>query len=173
MLKLISPDAGTEQAVMEFRREFIDRGERISGGVGLEHAEDYGRWLAGDYPPHYGKVREQVFLAVDAADNPSDGRPHIVGISDIRLEPNDFIDHFAGRIGYSVRPSDRGRGYAHEILRLTLFKARELGFPRILVTCNQTNVASAKVIERNHGVLEAVVPHPGFPDVRRYWINLV
>ena len=165
MLKLIKPDVSHKAAVMDFRNEFLDRGERVSGGAGLEGAEDYERWLNGEYTPHYGKVEEAVFLAKDENGG-------IVGISDVRLGTNDFILQFAGQIGYSVRPSRRGRRYASEILRLTLEEAKKLGFDKILVTCNEPNLASARVIEKNNGTLEKIVPHPGFPNVRRYYFDL-
>ena len=71
-----------------------------------------------------------------------------------------------------MRPSRRGRGYASEILRLTLEEAKKLGFDKILVTCNEPNLASARVIEKNNGTLEKIVPHPGFPNVRRYYFDL-
>ena len=108
---------------------------------------------------------EVVFLAFDGSET-------LVGISDIRLGTNDFIQTFAGRIGYSVRPSQRRKGYASEILRLTLEKAAQYGFQKILITCNEPNIASAKIIEKNGGVLEKMIPHPGFPDVKRYYIDL-
>ena len=126
---------------MDFCREFLDRGERISGGVGLESAESYEQWLRKETVPHYGRVKEAVFLAEDET-----GR--LVGISDIRLQSNDFIRNFAGQVGYSVRPSCRGRGYATDILALILQKARKLGFTELLITCNQPNLASARVIEK-------------------------
>lgn len=165
MLKLVIPEQKHEMAVMEFRKEFLQSKERVSGGDGLEQAENYQDWLDHKCVPHYGLVDEAVFLAFDSDEN-------LVGISDIRLGTNDFIRNFAGQIGYSVRPSQRRKGYASEILRLTLMKAAEYGFSELLITCNDPNIASAKVIEKNGGILESIIPHPGFPDVRRYHISV-
>ena len=150
---------------MAFREEFLKAKERISGGIGLEQAEKYQDWLEHKYIPHYGLVKEAVYLAFDHNDT-------LIGISDIRLVTNDFIQTFAGQIGYSVHPSQRRKGYASEILRLTLEQAAKYGFQEVLITCNEPNTASAKVIEKNGGVLEKIIPHPGFPDVRQYRIKL-
>lgn len=165
MLRLVVPDTEHEAAVMDFRQEFLMANERVSGGVGLEQADSYENWLRQEYVPHYGKVDEKVFLVFNQENT-------LVGISDIRLQMNDFIRNFAGQIGYSVRPSQRKKGYASEILRLTLQQAALNGFSNILLTCNEPNIASAKVIEKNGGVLEKIIPHPGFPDVKRYYIEL-
>lgn len=164
-LKLVIPQKEHKIAVMDFREEFLKAGERISGGVGLEQAANYQDWLEHKYIPHYGLVNEAVYLAFDNNDN-------LIGISDIRLGTNDFIQTFAGQIGYSVRPSQRRKGYASEILRLTLEETVRYGFQKILITCNEPNIASAKVIEKNGGVLEKIIPHPGFPDVKRYYISI-
>jgi len=131
----------------------------------VNNAENYEDWLGHKYIPHYGSVDEAVFLAFDSVGK-------LVGISDIRLGTNDFIQTFAGQIGYSVRPSQRKRGYASEILKLTLMEAAKCGLSKILITCNEPNIASAKVIEKNGGVLEKIIPHPGFSDVKRYYIDL-
>ena len=164
-LKLMTPQKEHKIAVMDFREEFLRAKERLSGGVGLEQAENYEDWLAHKYSPHYGLVDEAVFLAFDNKD-------HLIGISDIRLGTNDFIQTFAGQIGYSVRPSQRRKGYASEILKLTLIEAANYGLSEILITCNEPNIASAKVIEKNGGVLEKIIPHAGFPNVKRYRINI-
>lgn len=164
-LELVIPQKEHEIAVMDFREEFLKARERISGGVGLEQAENYQDWLEHKYIPHYGLVDEAVFLAFDSVGN-------LVGISDIRLGTNDFIQTFAGQIGYNVRPSQRRKGYASEILRLTLKKATQYGYQNILITCNEPNITSAKIIEKNGGVLEKIIPHPGYPNVKRYYINL-
>lgn len=164
-LKLAMPTIKHKEAVVNFKNEFLAANERISGGVGLEQAENYEDWLSCKYTPHYGRVKERVFLAFDEQNN-------LVGISDIRLEENDFIKTYAGQIGYSICPSQRKKGYATELLRLTLKKAAHLGYNKILITCNETNIASAKVIEKNGGILEKIIPHHGFPNVKRYYIDL-
>ena len=162
-MKLVKPLKIHEKDVMEFRNEF-DKDVKISGGVALEQAVNYNDWLNHKYVPHYGKVDELVYLAYEGN--------ILVGISDIRLTTNDFVLTYAGQIGYSVRLSQRGKGFATEILKLTLQEARKHNFDRVLVTCNESNIASSKVIERNGGVLESIIPHPGFPNVKRYYISL-
>ena len=71
-----------------------------------------------------------------------------------------------GHIGYDVRPTARRRGHATAMLRAVLPLARAAGVtPAALLTCDSDNVASAKVIEANGGVLEADVD-----GLRRYWV---
>ena len=161
MITLKKADMQDAQAIMDFRAEALNGLKRIPGGVGLEQAEDAAKWLSGAYVPHYGKVRENIYLAFDKT-----GR--MVGIADLRLEENNFIANFVGRIGYTVRPSERGKGYATEILKAVLEQAEALGMRNVLVTCNEDNVGSAKVIEKAGGKLVGIVPHPGFPNVKRY-----
>jgi predicted acetyltransferase len=69
-----------------------------------------------------------------------------------RLTPG-LLEH-GGHIGYDVPPSARRKGYATAMLREGLLLARKLGIERALLTCDTDNVASRKVIEHNHGVLE-------------------
>ena len=161
MVRLVQADIQYTDMIVDFRKETMSGLKRISGGVGLESADDIQRWLDGEYVPHYGKVEELVFLALN-----ENGR--MIGIADLRLESNDFISNFAGQIGYTVRPSERGKGYATEILSEVIRYAEESGMRNILVTCNEDNIASAKVIEKAGGKLEGIIPHPGFPNVRRY-----
>ncbi len=165
-LHLVTPKPEHKKIVMEFREEFLNTNERISGGVGLELADSYEDWLEHRYIPHYGMVEELIFLSLNQQNQ-------LIGISDIRLQSNDFIQNFAGQIGYSVRPSQRNRGYASEILNLTLQQAELIGFKKILITCNEPNIASAKVIEKNGGILEKIIPHPNYPNVKRYYIDLL
>jgi predicted acetyltransferase len=93
----------------------------------------------------------------------------IVGRVSIRHQLNDFLETRGGHIGYGVRPAYRGRGHATEILQNALKIARELGVRRVLVTCDDANAASSKVIERAGGVLENIFQE-GDEKIRRYWI---
>lgn len=94
----------------------------------------------------------------------------VVGRSSIRFELNDWLLAEGGHIGYAVRPNHRRRGYASEILRQSLIVARAGGVDRVLVTCNDRNLGSRKVIEVNGGVLENIVDTDGVAT-RRYWID--
>ncbi|MCO8269375.1 GNAT family N-acetyltransferase [Actinoplanes sp. TRM 88003] len=77
-----------------------------------------------------------------------------------------------GHIGYGVRASARRRGLASWALGLMLVEARTaLGLDRVLIPCLAGNVASARTIERNGGLLENIVETDHGP-VRRYWITL-
>jgi predicted acetyltransferase len=100
--------------------------------------------------------------------------PRIVGRATIRHALNDFLLRVAGHVGYVVVPEFRRRGYATAMLRLSLQIAhRDLGFTRVLVTCDDDNVGSIKTIEKNGGVLENVVTGPDLAKPkRRYWIDL-
>lgn len=95
----------------------------------------------------------------------------IVGRTSIRHELNDVLLREAGHIGYGVRPAHRRRGHGTQILRQSLVIARAVGVDRVLVTCDDDNVASARIIERCGGVLASVVPTDDGPAKRRYWID--
>ena len=95
----------------------------------------------------------------------------LVGRTSIRHELNEYLAEFGGHIGFAVRPAHRGRGYASEILRQSLVIARADGLERVLVTCEENNASSARVIERHGGVLEDIRPAPDGRAKRRYWID--
>lgn len=90
-----------------------------------------------------------------------------VGFLNLRLQLNDYLLQEGGHIGYSIRPSARGKGLAKEQLRQGLQVAKSKNIKRALVTCDRDNAASRGVILANGGVLE---------DIRggkeRYWIDI-
>jgi predicted acetyltransferase len=96
----------------------------------------------------------------------------IVGRVSIRHALNEFLENYGGHIGYMVRPSFRRNGYATEMLKQALQYCKSFGLESVLVTCNDNNVGSQKVIEANGGVLENKLFHHGVWK-RRYWIEIV
>jgi hypothetical protein len=72
----------------------------------------------------------------------------------------------SGHIGYCIRPAERGKGYGNHILRLTLAEGRSMGIERFLITCDEGNAPSSRVIEWNGGVLESMDA-----GACRYWIG--
>jgi predicted acetyltransferase len=106
-----------------------------------------------------------TFLAIDVG-----GR--LAGRVSIRHELNDFLAREGGHIGYAVRPAFRRQGVATEALRLSLVVARSAGVEDVLVTCDDSNGASAAVIEACGGSLESVIEVDGGSGrLRRYWIR--
>jgi predicted acetyltransferase len=93
-----------------------------------------------------------------------------VGVSKLRHTLNDTLRLQGGHIGYCIRPSVRGRGLGHTILQLTLHEAKSLGLSRVLLTVNEGNLASRRVIERSGGTLERIERTSG---ICYYWIELV
>ena len=110
-----------------------------------------------------GWVRQDLLLGeVDGA---------IVGRVSLRYALDEFLAHEGGHIGYCVLPEQRRRGYATEMLQQSVVRMRSEGVGRILVTCDDDNVASARVIERGGGTFESVVEGRGGIPKRRYWIG--
>ena len=90
-----------------------------------------------------------------------------LGFLNLRLRLNDYLLEKGGHIGYSIRPSERGKGYAKESLRQGLQVAKDKNIHRALVTCSIKNPASRAVILANGGQLEDI-RH----ETERYWVDL-
>lgn len=85
---------------------------------------------------------------------------------------NPILGTWGGHCGYSVRPSERGKGYAKEMLRLNIEKAKIIGIEKMLVTCDANNKASEKVILANEGIYEKTIDVDGC-KIKRYWIIIL
>ena len=98
----------------------------------------------------------------------------LLGLVQIRLELRGYLARCGGHIGYCVRPSRRRQGYAKAMLRLALDVCRQEGLDRVLITCLDKNIASARTIESCGGKLESLVfdNENHRANLRRYWITL-
>ncbi|MGI9437629.1 MAG: GNAT family N-acetyltransferase [Geminicoccaceae bacterium] len=114
---------------------------------------------------HVPKVPFDVFWLVDGQT--------FIGETSIRYQLNDWLIQAGGHIGYGIRPTFQQRGFGKLILKMSLEKCLAYGIDRVLVTCNDSNIASAKIIEANGGVLEDLRDDPLRSGLlRRYWIDL-
>ncbi len=113
-----------------------------------------------------GLVPDSTFFCLD------EDRNIIVGAVNIRHYLNDALLLNGGHIGDGVRPSERRKGYATGMIRLALDECRKLGIPKVLMVCDKENIASAKTILKNGGVLENEIDVDGVIE-QRYWIELV
>ena len=111
-------------------------------------------------------VPSSVFFLLDI------DRDRLIGAVDIRHYLNERLLRDGGHIGDGVRPSERRKGYATEMIRLALIECGKLGINKVLMICNKDNIGSAKSIIRNGGVLENEITDPDGVTEQRYWITL-
>jgi predicted acetyltransferase len=167
LLRLITPE--DRDVVLRAHREVVDD-EFFTPFLFMAEDETWESFIDGYEKDGTGKNLApgrvpETFLVAEV-------EGEIVGRVSIRHKLNEYLRNFGGHIGFVIRPKFRNKGYATEILTLALEISRNLGLTRVLVTCDDMNVASATVIERCGGVLEnRVQKEPGIL-MRRYWISL-
>ncbi len=171
-LKLIAPSMAYAQQILDYKAEFIAAVDSMDGTSNLRNIDTVAQWLdrlaqnasEATVPPQL--VPETLFLTVRTEDD------CLVGMIDIRHRLNEYLMQFGGHIGYSVRPTERRKGYAKEQLRLALPYCKQIGIEKALITCYKDNIGSAKTIQANGGVLENELPEEG-RITQRYWITLM
>ena len=164
--------------VWQFRQEIFDCDKDsespFAGCLSLDEAASAEEWIRlcqlrrseTTYKQTGVDVPSTTYFAVHKNDN------WLVGIIDLRHHINHpILGTWGGHCGYTVRPSERGHGYAKEMLRLNLNNAKELGIERLLITCHSDNAASEKTIIANGGIYEKIIVVDGI-EIKRYWVKV-
>ena len=171
-LMLIEPSEEYAEQIEEYRSEYTAQGLRVTyitgripGMDGIERFEDIRDWL--EYCASMkGKITWYMSVRKE------DGK--ITGFCSLRhkLEYDNDDPEFASHIGYSVRPSERRKGYAEEMLGLVLQKAFAMGIDPVRLICSSTNTASARTITACGGVLiDSIYGEESGFTVNRYDIS--
>lgn len=172
MTHLRKPTLADEKQILAFRQAFGESVETIPGTSYLIQAQSVASWLAElekfSDPKRIpaGFVRGLQFLYF-SEDN------QLVGMINLRTNLNDYLENYGGHIGYGIQPKFRRQGYGSQMLKETLVIAKEQGLKQVLLTCDDDNQGSAKVIEANGGKLaDERLNKESQKVIRRYWINL-
>lgn len=149
---LVKPNTEFKLKALEYRKEHFDYGEKIINGSELfDKIDNYEEWLnkitlnSNEETVDPNWVITDTFFAIRLADK------KIIGIIDLRYRLNDFLKNF-GHCGYSVRPSERNKGYATEMLTQICEIAKSHGLKELQLSVEKSNLPSVKTILKNGGV---------------------
>ena len=168
---LVKPNLSYADEIIKYKEESLAESPIINGSAGLDRFSSIEVWLeelkkrsSEDTVPK-GLVPSSTYLAVREKDN------YIVGMIDIRHYLNEYLTQVGGNIGYCVRKTERNKGYAKQMLKLALEKCKELKIKKVLITCDEDNIASEKVILSANAKLEDIRNVDG-ENKKRFWIDL-
>ena len=168
---LVKPDSSYADEIIKYKEESLAESSIINGSAGLDRLSSIEDWLeelkkrsCEDTVPK-GLVPSSTYLGVREKDN------YIVGMIDIRHYLNEYLTQAGGHIGYGVRKTERNKGYAKQMLKLALEKCKELKIKKVLITCDEDNIASEKVILSANAKLEDIRNVDG-ENKKRFWIEL-
>jgi predicted acetyltransferase len=172
-IELVSPTPALKDALLAMLADFEAAGEPRRLGRATQLAvQDFDAYL---------RLLEEYARGVNL---PTDLVPQdtywlvrdgttVLGTVALRHYLTPALEDVGGHIGYNIRPSERRKGYGARILAIVLERARARGLDRVLLTCDTDNIASARIIEKNGGVLASQGVSPiSQTYVSRYWIAL-
>ena len=168
---LVKPNLSYADEIIKYKEESLKESTLINGSAGLDRLSSIEDWLeelkkrSSEATVPEGLVPSSTYLGVREKDN------YIVGMIDIRHYLNEYLTQVGGNIGYSVRKTERNKGYAKQMLKLALEKCRDLKMKKVLITCDEDNIASEKVILSANAKFEDIRCIDG-ENKKRFWIDL-
>jgi predicted acetyltransferase len=168
---LLKPTVDLRESYLSFYKEWKDSGELIVP------------WVVGKDPTDFEAMVQFLLNSEKGVNLPegwvpdstywlADKNNRILGAVNIRHQLTDKLLESGGHIGYGIRPSERQKGYATKLLSLALEKLKEIGVGKALITCDENNLASAKVIIKNGGMADYDFVEEDGKVVKRFWIQL-
>lgn len=157
VLKLVEPSLEYADQISSFRQEIIDKEtseDWFAGCLGLDRSENPSDWIElcqiRQDPVKCKELRHSVqsitYLAIRKSDN------YLIGVIDLRYDNAHPLIEEWGNCGYSVRPSEQGKGYGTEMLKLLREKAEEFNLDNLLILCDVNNPASERIMIANDGI---------------------
>ena len=168
MLKLVKLSEACRGQLNDMMDEWTAAGETIVPyAIVKNDYRDFDRYLAQLEVKEATDrlVPDSVFFCLDDETN------RFVVAVNIRHRLNALLLRSGGHIGDGVRPSERRKGVATRMIAMALEECRRLGIERVLMVCDKDNIASARSIQKNGGVLENELDDGG-TMIQRYWIDL-
>ncbi len=167
-MRLVKPTINLKTAYLEMLASWKKTTEKMVPFSLKYDTEDFEKFIAKnnnlEINPEKGFVCHTTFWLLNE-DN------EIVGTSNIRHALNDQLLLEGGHIGYGISPTHRRKGYATQILKLSLEAAKKIGIQRALLTCDKNNIGSKKVILKNGGIFRKEQLINGNPSLS-FWINI-
>lgn len=168
-IKLVKVSAEYSDEIMKYKSEFPDDRERVTYDPdripGMDYFEKYDNVF--DWLKFCETMSDKLtwYMSIRECDD------KIIGFIVFRhkLEYDDDDIEFASNFGYSIRPSERRKGYAKEQLRLGLEKAKSFGNDKVRIVCRDTNIGSNKTIIANGGVyIDSIYGEISGLNINRY-----
>jgi predicted acetyltransferase/uncharacterized protein YhfF len=148
----IEPTMNIADAIADYRQELLEADCTFDGTLSLKRMPDMQEYV--DYVidranPIHETPEQNDLVTLLFCVRKSDSK--ILGSIQIRHEMDEFKRLYSGHIGYSVRPSERRKGYATRILKFAVDYCRTLGIKDINISCMTDNEASRRTILANGG----------------------
>ena len=171
-IKLIKGSYEYKEQIIEMLKEWKEYNDTHEvncspGAIFKNNYDDFDYYLSNleTSEPKSGLVPDSTFFCLD------EERNIIVGAVNIRHYLNEYLLVHGGHIGDGIRPSERRKGYATQMVGLALEECKRLGIKKVLMVCDKDNIGSAKSIIKNGGILENEQKEDGKVE-QRYWIDL-